>query len=339
MLPQRLLPPAVALATTVVIGVVGYWLMGHGAWSLTDCAYMTITTVSTVGFGEILPISQVPFGRPFTMVLVLGGVVSLWWFLATVTAVLVEGEVRGLRWRRRMDSQLKRMQDHIIVCGAGSTGIHCVRELSTLGVPFAVVDRNPDVLREVTGAHGGAAVAGDATHDEILEEAGIGRARGIISALTDDKDNLFVAITARALNPRLRIVAKAIDVKAEAKLKRAGADSVVSPNVMGGLRMVSEMVRPEVTSFLDVMLRNKEQPLRLAEIAVPSASPWAGKPLAELDLASKGLLLLAIRDPVAEGGRFTYSPTPDAVVSGGSILILLGAPDKVRSLSTEAASG
>jgi len=339
MLRQRLLPPAVALTTTVVIGVSGYWLMGRGSWSLLDCAYMTVTTVSTVGFGEILPLSQVPFGRPFTILLVLGGVLSLWWFLATVTAVLVEGEVRGLRWRRRMDTQVRKMRDHIIVCGAGATGIHCVRELASLGVPFVVVDRNPEVLRAVTGEHGGAAVAGDATHDEILEEAGIARARGIIAALTDDKDNLFVAITARALNPGLRIVAKAIDLKAEAKMKRAGADSVVSPNVMGGLRMVSEMVRPEVTSFLDVMLRNKEQPLRIAEITVTARSPWAGKPLAELDLASKGLLLLAIRDPVAEGGRFTYSPTPDAVVSGGSILIVLGAPDKVRSLSTEAASG
>jgi len=339
MLRQRLLPAAAALGSTVTVGIVGYWTLGGGRWSLLDCAYMTVTTVSTVGFGEILPVSQVPLGRPFTMLLVLGGTVSLWWFLATVTAVLVEGEVHGLRWRRRMDTHMKAMRDHIIVCGAGSTGIHCLRELALLGVPFAVIDRNLEVLKEVTSAHGGGAVLGDATHDEVLEEAGIARARGVIAALTDDKDNLFVAITARALNPRLRIVAKAIDVKAEAKMKRAGADSVVSPNVMGGLRMVSEMVRPEVTGFLDVMLRNKEQPLRLEEISVPASSPWSGKPLAELDLARKGLLLLAIRDPIAEGGRFTYSPTPDAVLSGGSILIVLGEPEKVRSLSVEAASG
>ena len=332
------MPALAALSTTVAVGVAGYWLLGRGHWSLLDCAYMTVTTVSTVGFGEVLPVSQEPLGRPFTMLLVICGTVSLWWFLATITAFLVEGEVRGLRWRRRMDNHLKKMRDHIVVCGAGSTGIHCVRELAFLGTPFVVVDRSREVLREVTASHGGAAVEGDATHDEVLEQAGIARARGIIAALTDDKDNLFVTLTARALNPRLRIVAKAIDVKAEAKLKRAGADSVVSPNVMGGLRMVSEMVRPEVTSFLDVMLRNKEQPLRLEEVSVPAHSSWAGRPLAELDLARQGLLLLAVRDPVAEGGRFTYSPTPDAVVSGGSILIVLGEPERVRRLSAQAAS-
>jgi len=339
MLRHRLAPALAALAATLLVGVVGYWLLGGGRWSLLDCAYMTVTTVSTVGYGEILPVSETPLGRPFTMLLVLGGLVSMWWFLATVTALLVEGEVRGLRWRRRMGAQVKKMHDHIIVCGAGSTGIHSVRELSAVGVPFVVVDRDGEVLRQVSSAFGGAAVQGDATHDEVLEAAGIARARGVISALTEDKDNLFVTITARALNPHLRIVAKAIDVRAEGKLKRAGADSVVSPNVMGGLRMVSEMVRPEVTSFLDVMLRNKEQTLRLEEVLVPARSRWSGRPVAEIDIASKGLLLLAVRDPAAEGGRFTYNPPGDTVVSGGSVLIVLGEPDKVRTLSGEAASG
>jgi voltage-gated potassium channel len=272
------------------------------------------------------------------VMLVLGGVISLWWFLAAVTALLVEGELSGLRWRRRMTNQVKRMEGHVIVCGAGSTGIHSVRELAALGVPFVVVDRNAEVLREVTSAHGGAGVAGDATHDEVLEEAGITRARGVISALTEDKDNLFVTITARALNPRLRIVAKAIEVKAEAKMKRAGADAVVSPNVIGGLRMVSELVRPELTGFIDVMLRNKDQALRLEELVVPPDSRWAGRPIAEIGFAAKGMLLLAVRDPASEGGRFTYNPPGDAVVSGGSILVVLGEPERVRTLSAEAAS-
>jgi voltage-gated potassium channel len=238
-----------------------------------------------------------------------------------------------------MTNQVKRLVDHVIVCGAGSTGIHSVRELAALGVPFVVVDRDPDVLREVTEAHGGAGVVGDATHDEVLEQAGIARARGIISALTDDKDNLYVTVTARALNPSLRIVAKAIELKAEAKLRRAGADSVVSPNAMGGLRMVSEMLRPEVTTFLDTMLRNKEQPLRIAEIPVPAESPWVGRPVADLGLGARGILLLASRDPAAQGGRFTYSPPEDSIVAGGSVLIVLGRPDDVGALSIEVAPG
>jgi voltage-gated potassium channel len=338
MLRSRLAPAFSALAAALVVGTGGYWLIGAGRWPVRDCAYMAVTTVFTVGFGEILPVADVPAGRPFTMLLVLGGVVSLWWFLAAVTALLVEGELSGLRWRRRMTNQVKRMVDHVIVCGAGSTGIHSVRELAALGVPFVVVDRNPDVLRDVTQAHGGAGVVGDATHDEVLEEAGITRARGIISALTEDKDNLFVTVTARALNHRVRIVAKAIEVKAEPKMKRAGADAVVSPNVIGGLRMVSELVRPELTGFLDVMLRNKEQALRLEEVVVPPDSRWAGRPIAEIDLGARRLLLLAIRDPASEGGRFTYNPPGDAVVSGGSILIVLGEPERVRALSVEAAS-
>jgi voltage-gated potassium channel len=337
--PRRLLAPLAALTATIAVGTVGYWLLGGGRWPLFDCAYMTVTTVATVGFGEVIPVNEVPLGRPFTMLLVITGMLFLWWFMASITALLVEGEVFGLAWRRRMTSRLEKMRDHVVVCGAGSTGIHAVRELAQLGTPFVVVDRNAELANETARLHGGAAVVGDATHDEVLEQAGIARARGVISALTDDKDNLYVTVTARALNPSLRIVAKAIDVKAEPKLRRAGADSVVSPNAMGGLRMVSEMLRPEVTTFLDTMLRNKEQPLRIAEIPVPGGSPWAGRPLAELGLGQRGLLLLASRTPGEGGGHFTYSPPEDSIMAGGSVLIVLGRPGDVGTLSAEVAPG
>ncbi len=336
---RRLLAPLVALTATVAAGTTGYWFLGRGRWSLLDCAYMTVTTVSTVGFGEIVPVNEVPLGRPFTLLLVITGTIILWWFLASVTAFLVEGEVLGLGRRRRMTSQLAKMRDHVVVCGAGSTGIHAIRELSQLGTPFVVVDANEAVAHEAARLHGGAVVVGDATHDEVLEQAGIARARGIISALTDDKDNLYVTVTARALNPALRIVAKAIDLRAEAKLRRAGADSVVSPNTMGGLRMVSEMLRPEVTTFLDTMLRNKEQPLRIAEVPIPAGSPWAGRPVADLGLGARQMLLLASRDPAAQGGRFTYSPPEDSIIAAGSVLIVLGQATDVGALSTEVTPG
>ena len=336
---RRLLAPLAALTATALVGSTGYWLIGGGRWSFFDCAYMTVTTVATVGFGEIIPVNDVPLGRPFTLLLVVTGTVFLWWFMASITAFLVEAEVLGLGWRRRMTSQLEKMRDHVVVCGAGSTGIHAIRELSQLGTPFVVVDVSEAVAHEAARLHGGAAVVGDATHDEVLEQAGIGRARGIISALTDDKDNLYVTVTARALNPSLRIVAKAIDVKAEAKLRRAGADCVVSPNVMGGLRMVSEMLRPEVTTFLDVMLRNKEQPLRIAEIPVPGDSTWVGRPVADLGLVARRILLLAVREPGAAGGRFSYSPPEDSIVAGGSVLILLGQPADLATLGEEGTPG
>jgi voltage-gated potassium channel len=181
-------------------------------------------------------------------------------------------------------------------------------------------------------------VVGDATHDEILLEAGIERAAGVISALTEDKDNLFVTITARALNPALRIVAKAIDPRADAKLRRAGADSVVSPNMIGGLRMAAEMVRPAVVSFLDEMTRQKESPLRIEEVPVPAASRLASRRVSELDLPRRRLLLLAVRLP-GEPARYLYNPEPTHALAGGETLIVLGEPDHVRQLSAEATAG
>lgn len=336
MLQRRVLWAFAGVVATTLFGIAGYYLIGRGRWPLLDCAYMTIITLTTVGYAEVLPVQSTVLGRPFTILLLAVGVVSVWHFIATFSAFLVEGEISGLRWRKRMERFVKQLSGHIIVCGAGSTGIHCVRELEALDVPFAVVDRQEEVARAVTEAHGGAAVVGDATHDQVLREAGIERARGVIAALTDDKDNLYVTVSARALNPALRIVAKAIDVQAEAKLRRAGADSVVSPNVIGGLRLVWEMVRPESTTLLDALLRRRDQPLRVQDVKVPPGSALAGRPVAELDLSRRGLLLLAVRDPEAEGGRHTYNPPADYVVSGGSILVVLGEPEQVRHLAAQA---
>ncbi len=237
-----------------------------------------------------------------------------------------------------MDSRVKKLSGHTIVCGAGSTGIHCVRELAAIGVPFVIVDRSPEVARELSREHDCPAVVGDATHDEVLLEAGIERARGVISALTDDKDNLFVTVTARALNPTLRIVAKAIDVKADAKLRRAGADSVVSPNLIGGLRLVSEMVRPEVVTFLDVMLRDKDRTLRIEEVTIPPGRPGEERRVSELGLDRHKLLLLAVKEPAPEA-RLHYNPSPEHLLSGGETLIVLGDPARVRQLSAEVAAG
>jgi len=338
MLSRRLGLAFGAVLSTVFIGTVGYWLIGGGAWSPIDCLYMTVIGLTTAGFGEIVPLGQTTWGRPFTILLLSGGMVSMGWFVTTAAAFLIEGELTGFAWRRRMDNRVKKMSGHTVVCGAGSTGIHCVRELSAIGAPFVVVDGREDVAREVSRAHGCAVVVGDATHDEILVEAGIERAHGVISALTEDKDNLFVTVTARALNPTLRIVAKAIDPSAEAKLRRAGADSVVSPNMIGGMRMVAEMVRPEVVSFLDVMTRDKDKTLRIEEVPLPPRSRLSGRRVADLELGRHRLLLLAIK-PAGDAGRYLHAPGPEHELAGGETLIVLGEPERVRQLSAEAAAG
>ncbi len=335
MLPRRLYLALSAVVSTILVGTVGYWAIGGGRWAVLDCLYMTVIAVSTAGFGEVIPIGDTALGRPFTIALLAGGMISVGWFVTTAAAVLVEGEISGITWRKRMDSRVKKLSGHFILCGAGSTGIHCARELHAIGAPFVVVDRSDVIARQLSNDLGCSAVVGDATHDPVLIEAGIERARGVISALTDDKDNLFVAVTARALNPSLRIVAKAIDPAAEAKLKRAGADSVVSPNIIGGLRLVSEMVRPEVVSFLDVMLRDRERNLRIEEVPVPVTSPHAKRTVAQIDLSRHKILLLAVKDSAQSGARLHYNPAPDHFLAGGETLIVLGEPERIRKLSDE----
>jgi voltage-gated potassium channel len=338
LMPRRLEVPLLAVLSTIAIGTAGYWLIGGGQWTFSDCLYQTVIGITTAGFGEIIPLGATAVGRPFTILLLGGGMVSAGWFVTSVAAFLIEGNLSGLTWRKRMDSRVKQLSAHTIVCGAGSTGIHCVRELAAIGAPFVVVERSEEVARAVSKEHGCPAVIGDATHDEVLQEAGIERARGVISALTDDKDNLFVTVTARALNPGLRIVAKAIDVRADGKLRRAGADSVVSPNMIGGLRLVSEMVRPEVVSFLDVMLRDKDRTLRIEEVAIPPTASGAQRRISELGLARHKLLLLAVKEPAPEP-RLHYNPAPEHLLLGGETLIVLGEPERVRQLSAEVAAG
>jgi voltage-gated potassium channel len=336
---RRLLLASLAVLSTIVVGTLGYWSIGRGEWSFIDCLYQTVIGITTAGFGEIIPLGATTLGRPFTILLLSGGLVSVGWFVTTAAAFLIEGELSGLTWRNRMDSRVKKLAGHYIVCGAGTTGIHCVRELDAIGVPFAVVDRSEAVARELSRTYRCVAVVGDATHDEVLLEAGIGRARGVISALTDDKDNLFVTVTARALNPTLRIVAKAIDPRADGKLRRAGADSVVSPNMIGGLRLVSEMVRPEVVSFLDVMLRDKDRRLRIEEIPLPAFALAGRRRVCDLDLVRHKLLLLAVKEPGGGEPRMHYNPPPEHPLAGGETLIVLGEPERVRELSAEVAAG
>lgn len=336
---RRLLQSSLAACSTLVIGTVGYFLIGRGAWSWLDCAYQTVIGVTTAGFGEIIPLGQTTWGRPFTMVLLIGGLVSVGWFATSAAAFLIEGDVSGLAWRRRMQREANRLSDHIIVCGVGATGIHCVRELAATKTPFVVVDRREDLLRDASRQFDCPVVVGDATHDPTLEEAGIARARGIIAALTDDKDNLFVTVTARALNPKVRIVAKAIEPRAEGKLRRAGADAVVSPQAIGGLRMVSEMVRPHVVSFLDVMMRDEDRPLRIEELPIAPGSWLAGRRVADLELPRRGLLLLAVKDASPDKPRTVYNPDPNHQLAGGETLIVLGDPTRVRELSVQSSKG
>jgi voltage-gated potassium channel len=321
------------LMTTTTIGTLGYHYLGAGLWSFWDCFYMTVVTLSTVGYAETLPrLGDVSGARGFTVVLIVLGTGTALYFVSTFTAFIVEGDLVGALKRSRMQKRVDQMSDHLVVCGVGSTGIHILRELSAAQIPFVAIDNDEERLvrlgEDLETTEEILYVVGDATDDHVLEAAGIGRARGIIAALHDDKDNVFVTISARHLNPTARIVAKAIEPSADAKLKRAGADTIVSPNQIGGMRMVSEMVRPRVVEFLDLMLRDRRN-LRIEELTIPDESSLVGTSLMNTNIRkATDALVIAVRYP---DGSYKYNPGSTAVIEKGTTLIVLGeTPEIIR---------
>jgi voltage-gated potassium channel len=341
-LRERILAASAALAGVFLIGTLGFYALGQyylgpRGWTLGHCAYFTVTTITTVGFGELPHIDKVPFGRAFTVFILLVGLGVALYCVSALTTYFIEGEFSKGRLRRRILRMLDKLDDHIIVCGVGTTGIHVVEELIATGNRMVAIDLDPHHLERVQALSRGIlpTIQGDATDDGVLERAGIRRARGLVAALTDDKSNLFIVVSARELNPRLKIIAKGVDVKAAEKLRHAGADSVVNPAFIGGVRMVSEMIRPQVVEFLDLMLRDKDKNLRIEEVLVPTGSPLVGKPIFEAQIRKHTeLLVVAVREPPANGqvGRFIYNPGPEMLIAENMALIVLGETGGVHKL-------
>ncbi|HUT78972.1 MAG TPA: potassium channel protein [Polyangia bacterium] len=330
---QRLLKALTALAIAVTVGTLGFWAIEGGEATLFDCFYMTIITLSTVGYGEVIPL-DVP-GRVFSAVLIIFGMGSLIYFGSTLLAFWVEFDLRGVRRRKRMQNTIDRLAGHIVVCGVGVTGHQVMRELLESQTPFVIVEIDQEKITHVREMHTGAAEAipyvhGDATEDWVLKQAGIERASGVVAALRNDKDNLYLILSARQLNPALRIVARAMEKDAPPKMLRAGADRVVAPNLLGGTRIASEMIRPDVVEFLDVMLRDREQNTRIEQVSLPPGSALVGRRLADTRIRQNtDVLVIALRD---DRGLFIYNPGPETVLTEGATLIVLGARDSVIKL-------
>lgn len=330
---RRLAIAIVVLMTLVAIGSSGYFLLGKGRWDYTECVYMTVITLSTVGFGELGQMHEVKGARLLTMILIVSGVGALAYVQGNLTALLVEGVI-GQAWRRnRMRKAIGQLERHVVVAGAGSTGKHVIEELVATGTPFIVIDRDLAHLERLSAdvADGKMLfVNGDATDDQMLLDAGVERARGVVAALTHDKDNLFVTLTARSLNATARIVSKIVEDHAGAKMLKAGATSVVNPAMIGGRRMASELVRPEVNEFLDQMLRDKTKNLRIEEAIVPESSSYCGTTLKDSPIRRETkLLVIAVRDAERQ---FVYNPDPDHVLAAGTTLIVMGDTESVNKL-------
>jgi voltage-gated potassium channel len=316
-----------ALIGVLVIGTGGYVAFG---FPLLDAMYQTVTTVTTVGFREVHPLST--GGRVFTMGLILGGVGTALYSFTLVLEVVVEGQLQEALGRRRMDRQIARIAGHVIVCGFGRVGRNLAHYVAGAGQDVVVIERDPERAAAAEGSV--LVVRGDATSDEVLREAGIERARVFVTALNTDAENLFVTLTARSLRQDLFIVARARAESSEAKLTQAGADRVVNPQGIGGARMAAFVLQPHVAEFLDVVMHDGSLEFRLEEVALPQGSPLAGKSLREAHIRdSTGALILALRE---SGGEFTMNPSPETVLCAGQILISIGTEVQLKALAAAA---
>jgi voltage-gated potassium channel len=316
----------VPLLLILFVGTFGYMLLENT--SFADGLYLTVITITTVGYGDIVPIHTA--GRIFTVVLVFCGVGYVMYLFGKITEAMVEGGLRKIVERRKMHKKIAKLKDHYIVCGFGRIGMEICSILQENNRPFVVIERDKEVVKEIE-ALGYVDLMGEASDDDILLEAGIKRAKGLIAVVSSDADNLYITLTARGLNPDLFILARSSGVHGAArKLKRAGASRVISPYSIGARRMAQLIVRPTVMDFIDIAMEAGELGLRMEELVVSEESSIAGTSLIESGLRKKyDIIVIAIKR--GDKAMF-FNPKPDTEIQAGDILIVLGDSDHINSL-------
>jgi len=314
------------LLLILIAGTIGYHFIEQ--WSLFDSLYMTVITLATVGYGEVHPLSTV--GRVFTIFLIFIGMGIILYGISEITQFIVQGGIGGIFRRRKMERTIKKISQHYILCGAGKNGHYVLEELARTKRKVVVVEKDPKKIQPLLD-RGIPIIEGDASNDDVLRAAGIDHAIGLVTTLPEDKDNLFVVITARGLNPKLRIVAKVDDVEVREKFFRSGANSAVSAPYIGGLRMASELIRPDTTTFLDSMMRDNST-LRVDEVKIGSTTSYCGKSIKNCDvLASSGVVLVSIRQGAVKQ-EYIFNPPPSTILNHGDTLIVIGNPDQLAKL-------
>ena len=320
------------LAAILVGGVLGYMVIE--GWSFWDACYMTVITVTTVGYREIHPMSRV--GEVFTSVLLLVGVGTAFYTFTLAATIVVEGGLQKRFRRRRVERMIDDLEQHFIVCGYGRIGAVIADEFTQQQIPFVLVERDPERVQEAL-ARGMMAVEADASHEDTLRKLHIERARGLVAAVGTDAENVYAVLTARVLAPGLFIVGRAETEDSERKLRRAGADRVVSPYAIGAQQMAQTALRPAVVDFVKLATQAGNIDLAMEQIVVTRSSALVGRTLVESNLRQRfGVIVVGIQ---RAGGKMEFNPAPDAQIQDGDQLVVLGRPESLKALTAAAMSG
>jgi voltage-gated potassium channel len=322
-LAKRLLYILVAIGATLTIGTVGFSLVG--GYSVFDAFYLTLTTMTTVGYGDKFSHA----GRVFNAFLIIFGVSTIFIAIGAMTQTIIEFELGDALGRRRNKRMIDKLKDHYIICGFGRVGRGAAAELQHAGVPFVVVDSDPGRVERAM-LDGMLAMAADATRDDTLHQVGIERARGLVAALATDADNLFVLLSAKGLNPKLYVAARAAEEGAEDKMRRAGADAVFAPYAITGHRLAQSLLRPHVVQFLDFTTKDVAMDISIEQVRVSVGSEVAAKTIREMQLRrNMGVIVMAIR---RRDGNMLFNPPADTAIEAGDYLIVMGKHNDLTAL-------
>jgi voltage-gated potassium channel len=323
--PRRLLVVALLILLVLTMGTLGFtFIEGFPPF---DAFYMTLTTITTVGYKEIHDLSRT--GRIFNTFVIAFGVTTIFFAIGAMTQTVIELELGEFFGKRRMKRMIDKLEKHYIVCGYGRVGRAATRELQQAGVPIVIVDRNPEKVERAMRS-GLPAFCADSTQDSTLEEVRVRRAKGLVAALATDADNLFLILSAKTLNPELKVAARVGEEEAEQKLRRAGADTVFAPYTNAGHQLALSLVRPHVVQFLDAATKSIGLDVCLEQMRVSEGSEMVSKSLKQMQLRRDlGVIVLAIRKAK---GEMLFNPPAEAVLEGGDYLIVMGEHEHVRKL-------
>jgi voltage-gated potassium channel len=314
------------LLVVLFVGSTGYMYLE--GWGFLDSLYMTVITITTVGFGEVREVSEQ--GRFFTIFLIFSGMGVIAYIVGMTAQIMVDLQVRSIIGRRKLGLRIKSIKDHYVICGFGRIGKVICRELKAKKIPMVVIENDPE-SRQILQSEETPFIIDDATNEDVLIEAGISRARGLISVVASDADNLFITVTARALNPEAFIMARADDEKAQKKLARAGANKVFLPYVIGGQKMAQSITKPAVTDFLEFTVNNRDMGLEMEELLVGEDSRLKGLTLADSGIRQDmDVIFVAIKN---KDGEMHFNPGPETSIKSGDTLISLGKSDDIERLA------